>query len=286
LTFDDPRRDPVALAWAKAVLAEGEGEGDWARGYARLVRLAGGRRPPGRQPGAARAALERGEAAMTPSAAPGSRDPGVIPVRFEDRAGWPDWVEGVAIVRGTSQAEAARNLVRDLAGAGTAAADPVSSSAADPDRTLDADALLADLLGASLVEARYELTAAWAVLDSGGRRDRAEMWMTQAPPWPPASVEKILRSEPGAMAMLETLAAQLSPAADTRAWLLRSWIAPGRTVDGRLLDELAAAVDGRLVREPRFRGWLRGEWTAWARQRYRRVARQAATGAEARAIPS
>jgi hypothetical protein len=77
------------------------------------------------------------------------------------------------------------------------------------------------------------------------------------------------------MPLIETLAAQLAPEADVRAWLLRSWLVPGRSVDGALLDELAAAVDGRLVREPRFRAWLRSEWTAWARQRYRRVARLA-----------
>ena len=77
------------------------------------------------------------------------------------------------------------------------------------------------------------------------------------------------------MALLETLCRQLAPDADVRAWLLRSWIAPGRLVDGGLLAELAGADDGRLVREPRFRAWLRSEWTAWARQRYRRVARVA-----------
>jgi hypothetical protein len=80
------------------------------------------------------------------------------------------------------------------------------------------------------------------------------------------------------MPLLETLAAQVAPDADVRAWLLRSWLAPGRPVDGRLLDELASAEGGRLVREPRFRAWLRAEWTAWARQRYRRIARVAALG--------
>jgi hypothetical protein len=42
-----------------------------------------------------------------------------------------------------------------------------------------------------------------------------------------------------------------------------------------LMAEMAAAVDGRLAREPRFRAWLRSEWTAWHRQLYRRVARVA-----------
>ena len=44
---------------------------------------------------------------------------------------------------------------------------------------------------------------------------------------------------------------------------------------GPCLAELAGAADGRLAREPRFRAWLRGEWTAWTRQLYRRVARLA-----------
>ena len=138
-----------------------------------------------------------------------------------------------------------------------------------------ADELLADLLGSALVEAREELIAAWEALEHAGRPERAEMWMTQAPPWPPASVAKLLAGDENAMAMLETLAAQLAPDANLRAWLLRSWISPDKLVDDRFLIELANAVDGRLVREPRFRSWLRAEWTAWARQRYRRVARTA-----------
>jgi hypothetical protein len=41
-----------------------------------------------------------------------------------------------------------------------------------------------------------------------------------------------------------------------------------------MLDELATAASGKLTSEPRFREWLRAEWTAWARQRYRRVVRK------------
>lgn len=77
------------------------------------------------------------------------------------------------------------------------------------------------------------------------------------------------------MAMVETLAGQVAPEADSRAWLVRSWLSPPRNVNGTFLQELNAAVDGRLALEPRFRSWLRSEWTAWARQRYRRVARNA-----------
>jgi hypothetical protein len=80
------------------------------------------------------------------------------------------------------------------------------------------------------------------------------------------------------MAMIETLAGQIAIESTARAWLVRSWLAPGRLFDEDLLDELAVAADGRLCREPAFRDWLHAEWTVWARQRYRRVARLASRG--------
>jgi hypothetical protein len=265
LVFDDPRFDPVALAWAKAVLREGE----WADGYARLVRLAGSRCPPGQRPGSALAALERGEAGMTPAPAPRAQDSSGQSLFFVPMSGWPEWVEGIAVVRGTSHSRAAHDLVGRLA-----EADPSTRDAGSA-----ADELLVDLLGASLIDAREELLRAWSTLEAAGRPEQAETWLTQAPPWPPASVEKILRREANAMALLETLCGQIVPDADVRAWLLRSWIAPVRPIDDGVLAELAGAADGRLMREPRFRSWLRGEWTAWARQRYRRVARTSASEA-------
>jgi hypothetical protein len=98
--------------------------------------------------------------------------------------------------------------------------------------------------------------------------------MNEPPPWPPASIGKILdRHDEQAMAMVETLAGQLATDSTVRSWLIRSWLSPPRLIDRRVLDEVARAADGRLIREPRFREWLRAEWTAWARQRYRRVAR-------------
>ncbi len=79
------------------------------------------------------------------------------------------------------------------------------------------------------------------------------------------------------MSLIETLAGELSPRPAVRGWLIRSWLSPRRAVDEALLAEMARAADGGLVHEPRFRSWLRAEWTASARQRYRRVARQAAS---------
>ena len=179
----------------------------------------------------------------------------------------PERAEGAAVVTGCRHPEAARALLRALA------LPPETLPESNP----TADALLADLLGATLVDARDELLAARRALDAAGRPPKAAAWMAQPPPWPPASVTRILGRDGNAMPLLETLARQIAPEADVRAWLLRSWLAPGRAVDGRLLAELAAAERGRLAGEPRFRAWLRAEWTAWARQRYRRVARLSAS---------
>ena len=267
LTFDDPRHDPLALAWAEGQL----GAASWAEGYARLVRYAGHPRRIGRQEGSALAAVERGEAAMTPAVAP--HDPGRNPsLRFLPGEPGPEWVEGVAVVSGGNHPDLARQFLEFLAGRGQAEP-PTPVSGAD----LDASDLLADLLGATLVDAQDELWAAWAKLGRSARPGRAEMWMTRPPPWPPASVEKLLdRDKPSPL--LETLVGELAPDPEVRAWLVRSWLGPPRLIDRALLTELAEAADGRLVLEPRFRAWLRGEWTAWARQRYRRVARLAVAG--------
>ena len=254
----------MALAWAKGQL----GAATWAEGYARLVRHAGNPRRIGWQAGAALAAVERGTATMTPAIVP--RGAGWSPsLLFLPSADAPEWVEGVAIVSGGSHRALAQEFLRFLAERGQADPPPAGSGS-----DLDADALLADLLGATLVDAQDELWAAWAQLERAGWPERAERWMTQPPPWPPASVEELLardRQSP----LRETLLDQLAPDAEVRGWLQRSWLWPRRLIDGAFLEELAGAADGRLVREPRFRAWLRSEWTAWASQRYRRVARLA-----------
>jgi hypothetical protein len=145
---------------------------------------------------------------------------------------------------------------------------------ADPEVEALADDLLADLLGAALVDAHEELRDAAAGLRRFGHPVRAEAALGERPPWPPASVAK-LQGSPNGGPLLDTLAEQVAPDPEARAWLRESWSAPKRVVDGVLLIELAAAAEGRLAREPRFRAWLRGEWTAWTRQLYRRVARLA-----------
>lgn len=262
-TFDDPRHHPIALAWAKGEL----NSESWAAGYARLVRDAGHCRAIGHQAGSALAAVERGEAEATPTVAidvagrTGS-------VQFVPAPGAPDWVEGAGIVARPGSHRLAQMFFQFLNETNQA-----ESPRANSTEDFEVDSLLADLLGATLVDAQEELWTAWANLNRSKQPARAVMWLTQAPPWPPASIEK-LEGE-NSEALVQTLIEQLAPDADLRAWLSRSWLGPKRLVDGSLLNEIAHAADGRLAAEPRFRSWLRAEWTAWARQRYRRVTRTA-----------
>ncbi len=143
---------------------------------------------------------------------------------------------------------------------------------ADATGGTEVDSLLADLLGAALVDAQDELWTAWITLKQADQPPRAALIVVDAgSPWPPASIEKL--EGDNAEVLVQTLIEQLAPDAELRAWLSRSWLGAKRLVDGSLLEEIAQAADGRLVREPRFRARLRAEWTAWARQRYRRVTR-------------
>jgi hypothetical protein len=268
VTFDDPRRDAIALGWAQGELARS----GWGAGYARLVGAAGCTRRIGRRPGAALAAVERGEADATP-ATPDALAARAETVSFVSEAGAAQSVEGVAIVANPAGNTVSGLFLQFLTERGQASPPPATAR-----EDAEAESLLAELLGATLVDAQDELVAAWAALERAGHPARAEMWITQAPPWPPASIQKLNQLDPTG-GLQQTLAGEIAPEADVRAWLLRSWLSPDRLVDGALLAELARAVDGRLVREPRFRAWLRAEWTAWARQRYRRVARKAAESA-------
>ena len=262
VVFDDPRHDPIALAWAREQL----GADGWSEGYARLVESVGHPRRVGRLQGAALAAVERGEAALTPAVAPLSTTRrSIVFVPASTRS---EWREGVAILSAGRHLDRSREFLRFLADRGQADPPPSELTPA-----AGSDGLLAELLGATLVDAQDECWTAWSALRLAGRPERLEIWMTQPPPWPPASIEKILQQDASG-ALLDTLVEQVTPDASLRAWLVRSWLGPPRLFDGALLDELAGAEEGRLAREPRFRAWLRAEWTAWARQRYRRVARE------------
>jgi hypothetical protein len=278
LAFDDPRTDPQTLAWATGQLSKL----GWGEGYAKLVSLFGhATHTPGWRSGSALAAYQRGEAEATPWA---------IAVDDSARAGIADstgveWDEGVAVCRASLHPALARTFLRFLAetrgvrlGANTLGRDP------------DASGLMADLLGATLVDAQDELVSAWTTLDRQGSNapSSARAWLTESPPWPPASVERLQkRGGEDALTLVEDLAGQIAPDPAVRLALLQSWLRPRRLIDDALIAELSSAAEGRLVREPRFRSWLRAEWTAWARQRYRRVARLApAAGSVSDAGPS
>ena len=212
-------------------------------------------------------------AALSGSASEGDLDPSVVP-----------WNEGAAILRGNWHAPQARAFLRFLADHHGA-----TPGRETPDLDPEVSDLLADLLGATLVDAQEELLIAGSnVARAGGPASaQAQAWLTESPPWPPASVEKLqTRGGDIALAMVQDLAGQIAPDPEPRFWLVQSWLRPARPIDHSMLTELARAAGGRLVREPRFRAWLRGEWTAWARQRYRRVARLAAgTGFATGATP-
>jgi hypothetical protein len=262
ITFDDPRSDPISLAWASSQLEDGP----FHHGYSRLVHAAAHPRRIGHNTGAALAAVQRGEAGRAPIVTPDAPSRPIASAPQSSR-----WIEGVAIPLGARQPELAKSFVQFLT-----ESQGVKSVPGGPEIDPDTDALLADLLGATLVDAQDELWAAWAVLDRVGYPEMPLRWMTEPPPWPPASVARILRrgGESG-MPLIETLARELSSDPAVRAWLVRSWLSPPRIADKSLLADLVHAVEGRLCSEPRFRAWLRAEWTAWARQRYRRAARVA-----------
>jgi hypothetical protein len=259
VALDDPRLDPMTLAWAKARLAAG--------GYGELVRTAANALR-ARRAGTGPDRVRRGEALVAPDAGVvGPIDERTSLNRLE---GAQPWIEGVAVLRGARREVEALAFLGFLAGRGQAEPVPDDIPRADP----VADGLLADLLGAALVDAQDELWAATDALDRAGHPAPYEGFLDDPPPWPPTSVKK-LREQPEADELLAALSREISPDPDARAWLLRTWEGPPRPIDAAWLRDAASAADGRLAAEPRFRSWLRAEWTAWARQHYRRIAREA-----------
>ncbi len=263
VAFDDPRNDPISLAWAKGLVRVVP----FRDGYSRLIRLTGHSCRIGRQSGSARAAVDRGDADLAPAVITEAPTPGGSPVE--------PWVEGVAILASAPHPDRARLFLQFLGEAHHA-----DSDHRIPENPAASSDLLAELLGATMVDAQDELWAAWTALEREGYPEHALRWLTEPPPWPPASVARMMTGagEHG-MPMVETLARQLATEPTVRAWLVRSWLSPRRQIDEKMIDEIARAADGRLLHEPRFRDWLREEWTAWARQRYRRVARLASSPA-------
>lgn len=260
IALDDPRRDPTTFALATARLSDGA----WADGYEDLVRAAGQAAPMGRTPGSAEALVRRGGASIAPVTLDPPRPE--FRLRVQEVPGHLTVRAGVA--RDAPGRDAARSFLRFL--------DDRYGLTPEPPRSAARSRLLARLLGATLVDAQDELAGAVEAL---GRNPSARLatFLVEAPPWPPASVQELARSDPSG-ALAAALAEQLASGLDAQTWLLQSWSRSPRPIDGRLLDELAEVADGKLAAEPRFVDWLATEWTTWASQRYRRVGRQVLAG--------
>jgi hypothetical protein len=276
--LDDPRVSPATLSWADGLLRSGS----WNNGYASLVRLFGhAAARPGWTCGSNLPASQHGRGWTLAAGRSRRGSPPGLPAGF----GGVVYEEGAAILLGTRHLATAQGFLAFLASR-PLITEGASASATEPDAT----ELLADLLGATLIDAQDELLAAYELLETCGPdiQERALHWLTEPPAWPPASIEKLqTRGSDSALAMMQDLAGQIAPDSELRFWLVQSWLRPRRTFDQSVLSELSRAVQGRLSREPRFRAWLRGEWTAWARQRYRRVARLVApSGAPPPGAPS
>jgi hypothetical protein len=136
--------------------------------------------------------------------------------------------------------------------------------------------LLVDLMKCVIIDARVELSmAAQALAGSVGEfSTRAERAFVEPPPWPPASIVE-LRKKPQGPGLIDSLLTQLTPDVSARRWLGVSWDRPPAPLDSASVRALASAEGGALLTAPRIRAWLRAEWAAWARQRFRRVARLA-----------
>ena len=201
--WKDPRRDRASLLWAKRQLSAT----GWLEGYARLVQSA--------------ARWDR----VGPSydAKPVSEHAWAEPVGGDGDGGKPadqfDEIEGVAIVPGVGREQLAQGFLRFLAETRGAKA-PASGGGSRGDEPDEMSSLTADLLGSTLVDAQDELWAAVSALDRLADREKAIEWLSEPPPWPPASVAKYLgREGERAMALIETLAALVAPEAPERAWL-------------------------------------------------------------------
>src|SRR5262249_55195054 len=157
--------------WAQAQLERS----GFREGYARLLRAAGVRRI-GRLAGSGSDSVEGDETALTAGFVPADRD-------APDADSIP-WTEGVAILADGRHRDQAMAFLKFLADPARAGPMPTRQ---EP-MTADDEDLLAELLGATLIDAQDELWAAWAALERVGSPPSQVRWMTEPPPWPPASI--------------------------------------------------------------------------------------------------
>ena len=195
--------------------------------------------------------------ARSPTDPPPECDPApIIATAFADGQP-PEPVEGVSLMKTSTHVEQARAFLAAL-----------PATRPDP----DASSLLSVLLDAMLSGARPEWVEARSALERHGNPARQVAWMTEPPPWPPASITR-MRTRPDGPALIKLLAKQVAPDTSALAWLVESFERVPATIDGPLLNQIDEAAGGRLAADPRFRSWLRSEWSTWARQRDRRVIR-------------
>lgn len=135
-----------------------------------------------------------------------------------------------------------------------------------------APTFLPELLSAALFDSAAELREARRMLRERGDPARAFAWMLEAPPWPPASISRMKAKLEGA-SLVETLVGQIAIDSSSRKWLIEAFNRTPSPIDGAFLRELDEVENGRLASDPRFRSWLRAEWSSWTSQRYRRIAR-------------
>ena len=274
LAWSDPRTDGALLTAAVRHLARG-----WPGGYSDLVRWAAVAQPvsePPLSPGGrlGRPAAVWGDANSPPSlGASVSRDFTFVPC---PEGG--SWIQGAAVLPGARDAAALRAALPALPDRASAAVLLGSelTARADLARSPLGLTLLSELMHATLAAAQPELQQAWETLRAGrtGEIERAWHWVGQPPPWPPASVE-LLKTRPRSDRLLAELAGQVCTTSASRDTLRAEFEGEAGLLDGDVLLRLAESDSGRLATEPRFRTWIRAEWLAWARQRYRRTARLA-----------
>ncbi len=264
----DPREDPCAFVWNKSIFDQES----TVNGYAELVRIAGNSAPIPRR-GASRSIRLRTGRVVAATAAFGEL-PAIADLAFK-RSESAEILERAAIPTSVRNKIGSREFLKMLEERG--------ASIERLDRTILSktclfNGLLNDLWGSTLIDAGDELRRAWRDLHAAGRPERVERFLVEPPPWPPASMIELARKEgvkPADSRLVSMLIDQLTDDADRRAWLSENRERPQRPIDRVVLEEIVAVDGGGLATEPRFRGWLRGEWTAWAEQRYRRTARTA-----------
>jgi hypothetical protein len=277
LRLAPPGQDPLSRAYLTAVSAEAPDE---AAGYARWVKLAETARH-------ATAKIRNCESmlALVDASSSDENDRSL----WRGGAGtaravglpeggtivWPEAISSPIVSKRPQAADSFRAFCEET---GKCAAPATSSEAAflaPVFRTLMAGVLLDECLDS--------LRNAWKAIRAGtgeAARD-AEAYLTERPPWPPASILR-LRKERG-FEYVGALAEQVAIDRDQRDWLVRAFQEAEGKVD---FQRLETSDDGRLSESLRFRTWIHAEWAAWVRQRARRTERYLSNPLAGRTSPT